>query len=60
MIGLSVTLLILFLIAALGGFAIGWRLRVLATTPARQAVARDLQSFRAALNEAQVRRASRP
>lgn len=60
MIGLFVTEVILFGIAALAGFAVGWRLRALATAPARQAAEKDLAAFRAALNEAQVRRASRP
>ena len=60
MIGLFVTELILFAIAALAGFAIGWRLRALATAPARQSAEKDLAAFRAALNEAQVRRANRP
>ncbi|HVY85036.1 MAG TPA: hypothetical protein VG943_07875 [Caulobacterales bacterium] len=59
MIGLFFSELILYLIAAIAGFAIGWRLRVHAASLALKAAERDVDSLRAALSEAQVRRAAR-
>ncbi|HVZ99452.1 MAG TPA: hypothetical protein VG841_03970 [Caulobacterales bacterium] len=59
MIGLFFSVLILYLIAALAGFAAGWRLRVHAASLAARAAERDVENMRAALTEAQVRRAAR-
>lgn len=60
MVGLFFTQVILFAAAALAGFAIGWRWRAHITGLRRRAVERDLTAFRAALSEAQVRRAREP
>lgn len=57
MIGLFLTLLVLYAVAAVIGFVAGWRLRVLASQQTRRAAVRDVESLRAALSEAQVRRA---
>lgn len=57
MIGLFFSQLILFLAAALIGFALGWRLFVLATAPRREADRREVEKLRGDLAEAQVRRA---
>jgi hypothetical protein len=57
MIGLFFSQLILFAAAALIGFALGWRLYVLATAPRREADRREVEKLRGDLAEAQVRRA---
>jgi hypothetical protein len=60
MLGLFVSELILFLAAALAGFAIGWRLYLTASRERRRTAARDVEELRTALSEAQVRRARSP
>lgn len=57
MIGLFFSQLILFLAAALIGFALGWRLYIMATAARREADKREVQKLRGDLAEAQVRRA---
>jgi hypothetical protein len=57
MIGLFFSQLILFVVAALVGFALGWRLFAMAGAARRQADERETERLRAALAEAQVRRA---
>lgn len=57
MIGLFFSQLILFAVAALLGFALGWRLYVMATAKQRADDRRDTEHLRGALSEAQVRRA---
>lgn len=59
MIGLFFSQLILFAVTALIGFAVGWRLYVMATAGRRKADIEDLARLRAHLTEAQVRHASR-
>jgi hypothetical protein len=60
MLGLFFSEAMLFLVAALAGFAIGWRLRAYASGLRRRGLEEDVSSFRAALSEAQVRRARGP
>ena len=57
MIGLIISEVILFAIAALLGFAIGWRAFVMLAAQRREAEAQEIEQLRAALTEAQVRRA---
>jgi hypothetical protein len=57
MIGLFFSEVIMFVAAALIGFAIGWRLHELATGPRREADRQDVEKLRGDLAEAQVRRA---
>lgn len=57
MIGLIFSEVILFAAAALVGFAIGWRICVMAAAQRRKAEEGDIERLRAALTEAQVRRA---
>jgi hypothetical protein len=57
MIGLFLSEVILFVAAALIGFAIGWRLYVALATPRRRADAADIEQLRSALSDVQVRRA---
>lgn len=57
MIGLFLSEVILFVAAALIGFAIGWRLYLALTTPRRRADARDIEQLRAGLSDVQVKRA---
>jgi hypothetical protein len=57
MIGIFLSELILYVIAALAGFVIGWRVRAHAAALHLSASERDVESLRAALSEAQVRRA---
>lgn len=57
MIGLLFSQAILFVVAALTGFVIGWRLYVLAAASRKSVAERDAETLRAALSEAQVRRA---
>ena len=57
MIGLIISEVILALVAALIGFAIGWRAFVMLAAQRRDALARETEQLRAALTEAQVRRA---
>jgi len=57
MIGLFLSEVILFAAAALIGFAVGWRLYVALAAPRRKADAAEIEHLRAALSDAQVRRA---
>ncbi len=57
MIGLFLTLLVLYAAAAVIGFVAGWRLRVLSAQQNVRAATHDVETLRAALSEAQVRRA---
>lgn len=51
------TQVILFLAAALIGFALGWRLFAWLEAERRRGETRDIEALRQALSEAQVRRA---
>lgn len=57
MIGLILSEVILFAVAALIGFGIGWRANVMAGAQRRMELARETEDLRTALTEAQVRRA---
>lgn len=57
MIGLFLTELIMIVVAALAGFAAGWRLYALAGASRKDEAEREIEILRAALSEAQVRRA---
>lgn len=57
MIGLFFSEVILFAVAGLLGFGIGWRLYVALAAQRRNDAARETEQLRAALTEAQVRRA---
>jgi hypothetical protein len=57
MIGLFFSEAILFAVAGLIGFALGWRLYTMIAAQRRTAEARDIEQLRGALTEAQVRRA---
>lgn len=57
MIGLIVSEVILFIIAGLIGFGLGWRAYVALAAQRRDAELRETEQLRAALTEAQVRRA---
>jgi uncharacterized membrane protein len=57
MIGLILSEVILFAIAALIGFGVGWRAYVMMAAQRRETQARETEQIRAALTEAQVRRA---
>lgn len=57
MIGLFFSEVILFAVAALIGFAIGWRAYVFLAAERRRTDARDVEQLRSALSDAQVRRA---
>lgn len=57
MIGLFLSQVILFVVAALIGFALGWRLFAALAGQRRRAEAREVDQLRTALSEAQVRRA---
>jgi hypothetical protein len=57
MAGLFLSEAILFVAAALIGFAIGWRLHALALAARRRDDERHMQNLRSSLSEAQVRRA---
>jgi hypothetical protein len=59
MIGLFFSEAILFAVAALGGFAIGLRLRAMAVAAQLKTAADDAARLRAAWSDAQVRRAAR-
>jgi hypothetical protein len=60
MIGLFFSEAILFIAAALIGFAIGWRLYGVAALRRRRGEERHNDALRAALSDAQVRRARAP
>ncbi|MCX7359760.1 MAG: hypothetical protein NT015_16685 [Alphaproteobacteria bacterium] len=57
MIGLIFSQVILFVVAALIGFGIGWRAYIMSGAQRRNEAARETEDLRAALTEAQVRRA---
>ncbi len=57
MIGLILSEVILFVVAALIGFAIGWRIYIMLAAQRRDLEAREIEQIRSALTEAQVRRA---
>lgn len=57
MAGLFLSEAILFVAAALIGFAIGWRLHALSLSARRRDDNRHMQNLRSSLSEAQVRRA---
>lgn len=57
MIGLIVSEVILYAVSALIGFAIGWRAYVMLAAQRRDVERRETEQLRAALTEAQVRRA---
>lgn len=57
MTGLFFSEAILFAAAGLIGFAVGWRLQILAGEARRRQEALELETLRAALSDAQVRRA---
>lgn len=57
MIGLFFSEVILFAVAGLLGFGIGWRLYAALAAQRRDDTARETEQLRAALTEAQVRRA---
>ncbi len=57
MIGLFFSEAILFVVAALIGFAIGWRARVFIAGKRTADERRDVENLRSALSDAQVRRA---
>ena len=57
MIGLIISEVILFAVAALLGFGVGSRAYVMLAAERRETGARETEKLRAALTEAQVRRA---
>lgn len=57
MIGLFLSQVILFIAAGLIGFAAGWRIFTLVADARRRAEEREAEELRAALTDAQVRRA---
>ncbi|MBN8606754.1 MAG: hypothetical protein J0L81_07540 [Caulobacterales bacterium] len=57
MLGLFLSQVILFVVAAGLGFALGWRIRAYFAAQRRRAEEREIGQLRAALSEAQVRRA---
>lgn len=57
MLGLFLSQVILFVAAALVGFAVGWRVYALIAGARTRGEERDIEDLRHALTEAQVRRA---
>lgn len=57
MIGLFLSEVVLFAVAALAGFAAGWRVHAIAAAGRRREAEHELDQLRAALSDAQVRRA---
>ncbi|MBX9746090.1 MAG: hypothetical protein K2X34_04265 [Hyphomonadaceae bacterium] len=57
MIGLFLSQVVLFAVAGLLGFAIGWRAFVVVAGERRREEAREVQRLRSALSDLQVRRA---
>ncbi|MBL8545670.1 MAG: hypothetical protein JNL81_04355 [Hyphomonadaceae bacterium] len=57
MIGLILSEVILFAVAACFGFGIGWRIYTMAAAQRRETALRETEQLRSALTEAQVRRA---
>jgi nicotinamidase-related amidase len=60
MIGLFLSEAVLFAVAALLGFAIGWRVFVWSDARRRRVEDQHISTLRAALSDAQVRRARAP
>ena len=60
MVGLFLSEAILFAVAALAGFGVGWRIYAMTAAHRNDIAARDVEALRAALSEAQVRRARAP
>lgn len=60
MISLFASEAILFVVAALIGFAIGWRLNMVGAESRRGLEEREVEHLRHALSDAQVRRARAP
>ncbi len=60
MVGLFFSLAMLYAAAAVIGFALGWRLYALLNHERREYEEREIELLRAALAEAQVRRARAP
>ena len=59
MIGLFLSEVILFVVAGLAGFAIGWRLQASDAAERLRAIRDDIDAMNTALTDAQVRRAAR-
>ena len=59
MIGLFLSETILFIVVAVAGFVIGWRLQAHAASERMRLIARDTDKLREAWSNAQVRRAAR-
>ena len=59
MIGLFITEAILFVVAGVAGFAIGWRVQASDVAEQMRRIRNDSDALRAALTDAQVRRAAR-
>lgn len=57
MIGLIISEVILFVVATLIGFGIGWRIYTMSAAKRRETALRESEQLRSALTEAQVRRA---
>ncbi len=57
MIGLILSEMVLFAVAILAGFAIGWRIHAMGEAARRREAEREIDTLRAALSDAQVRRA---
>lgn len=57
MIGLILSEVVLFAVAAIIGFAVGWRVYAMLAAQRRAEGSRETEQLRAALTEAQVRRA---
>lgn len=57
MIGLILSEVVLFAVAAIIGFAVGWRVYAMLAAQRRAESSRETEQLRAALTEAQVRRA---
>ena len=60
MVGLFLSEVVLFAVAALLGFAIGWRVFSWSDARRRRAEDHHISTLRAALSDAQVRRARAP
>ena len=60
MIGLFLSEVVLFAVAALLGFAIGWRVFSWSDARRRRAEEQHISALRSALSDAQVRRARAP
>ena len=60
MVGLFLSEVVLFAAAALIGFAVGWRIFMLVDARRRRSEDHHINTLRAALSDAQVRRARAP